>query len=63
MQKFQLPWPPHRPRRAAELGAGWLAQVRAEATDSRMSITFGVVRASLCNASRALDWSMPQSKR
>lgn len=63
-QKFQLPWSPHMPRRAPESEAGWLAQVRAEATDSRMGITFGVGHDSLCKTSKALDWrNMLQSKR
>jgi len=62
MQQFQLPWPHHTPRRAAESMAGWLAQARAEGTDPCVSITVGVVLACLCNASRALDWSTPPSK-
>lgn len=63
IQKFLLPCPPRVPRRAAESEAGWLAQVGSMATDIRVSLTFGVVHASPSNASRALDWSMPQSRR
>lgn len=46
-QKFQLPCPPRMPRRAAESEAGWLTRGWAEATKSRVSITFGVVCAPL----------------
>lgn len=54
MLKCQLPWP-HTPRRA-----GWLAQVRSEATCYTVSMTFGDVQAPLSHPSSALDQSMRQ---
>lgn len=54
MLKCQLPWP-HTLRRA-----GWLAQVRSEATCCTVSMAFWDVQAPLSDPNSALDQSMLQ---